>query len=92
MITRQKRGDLQRDKKTLADLRICCKMKPILDLIQIRPLNYLASVARLPDDRLDEKWFLGSITTQMESGIPLLQRWSKTLKKQDIMFSKEQAH
>ena len=75
MITRQKRGDLQREKKTLADLRISFKMKPILDLSQIRQLNYLASLARLPDDRLDEKWFLGLITSQMESGIPLLQKW-----------------
>ena len=35
-ITRQKRGELERDEKTLADLRISCKVKPILDLIQIR--------------------------------------------------------
>ena len=39
-ITRQKREDLERDEKTLADLRISCKLKPILDLIQIRQLNY----------------------------------------------------
>ena len=58
MITRQKRGDLQRDKKTLADRRISCKMKPILDLIQICQLNDLASLARLPDDRFDENGFL----------------------------------
>ena len=50
-ITRQKRGNLEQDRKTLADLRISCKMKPILDLVQIRQLNYLASLARLPDDR-----------------------------------------
>ena len=45
---------LERDKKTLADLRISCKMKPILDLIQIRQLNDLASLAGLPDDRLEK--------------------------------------
>ena len=33
-------------------------MKPILDLVRIRQLNYLASLARLPDDRL-EKIVLG---------------------------------
>ena len=53
-ITRQKRGQLEQDKKTLADLRIMCRMKPILDLIRIRQLNYLASLARLPDDRLEK--------------------------------------
>ena len=53
-ITRQTRGDLERDEKTLADLGISFNMKPILDLIQIRQLNYLASLARLPDDRLEK--------------------------------------
>ena len=53
-ITRQKRGELEQEKKTLADLRIMCRMKPILDLIRIRQLNYLASLARLPDDRLEK--------------------------------------
>ena len=53
-ITRQKRGDLERDGKTLADLRISCKMKPTLDLVQIRQLNHLASLARLPDVRLEK--------------------------------------
>ena len=52
-ITRQKRGEVEQDKKTLADQRIACKMKPILDLIRIRQLNFLASLARLPDDRLE---------------------------------------
>ena len=55
-ITRQKRGELEQDKKTLADLRIACKMKPNLDLIRIRQLNYLASLARLPDDRLEKSF------------------------------------
>ena len=41
-ITRQKREELEQDEKTLADLRITCKMKPILDLIRIRQLKYLA--------------------------------------------------
>ena len=53
-ITMQKRTDLQDDKKTLPDLRATCKMKPILDLIQIRQLNYLASFAQLPDYRLEK--------------------------------------
>ena len=53
-ITRQKRGELEQDKRTLADLRIMYRMKPILDLIRIRQLNYLASLARLPDDRLEK--------------------------------------
>ena len=47
-ITRQKRGELEQEQKTLADLRITYRMKPILDLIRIRQLNYLASLARLP--------------------------------------------
>ena len=53
-ITRQKRGELEQDKKTLADLRIMCRMRPISDLIRIRQLNYLATLARLPDDRLEK--------------------------------------
>ena len=56
-ITRQKRGELEQEKKTLADLRIMCRMKPNLDLIRIRQLNYLASLARLPDDRLEKLLF-----------------------------------
>ena len=57
-ITRQKRRELEQDKKTLADLRIMCTIKPILDLIRIRQLNYLASLARLPDDRLEKLFFV----------------------------------
>ena len=53
-ITGQKRRELQNDTKTLADLRAMCKMKPILDLILTRQLNYLASLAQLPDDRLEK--------------------------------------
>ena len=34
-ITRKKRGELEQEKKTLADLRIMCRMKPILDLIRV---------------------------------------------------------
>ena len=33
-ITRQKRGNLEQDRKTLTAFRISCKMKPILDLVQ----------------------------------------------------------
>ena len=52
-ITRLKRSELQKDKNTPADLRATCKMKPILDLNQIRQLKYLASLARLPADQLE---------------------------------------
>ena len=31
-----------------------CRMKPILDLIRVRQLNYFPSLARLPDDRLEK--------------------------------------
>ena len=53
-MTRQKRGELEQEKKTWADLRIMCRMKPINSGPDTRQLNYLASLARLPDDRLEK--------------------------------------
>ena len=68
-FTRQKRGDLEQDRKTLADLRIACKMKPILDLVRIRQLNYLASLARLPDDRLKKIVLRGHLIPEHAVGV-----------------------
>ena len=68
-ITRQKRGDLERDEKKLADLRISCEKKPILDLIQIRQMNCLASLARLPDDRLEKIVLRGHLVPEHAVGV-----------------------
>ena len=44
------------------------KMKPILDLVQIRQLNYLANLARFPDDRLEKSFSKVTLSrnTQLE--------------------------
>ena len=67
-MTRQKRGELEQEKKTLADLRIMCRMKPILDLIRVRQLNHLASLARLPDDRLEKTALRGHLIPEHTVG------------------------
>ena len=43
-------------------------MRPILDLIRIRHLNYLANVARLPDDRLEKIALRGHLTPEHAVG------------------------
>ena len=47
----------------------------------------------LLDQDAMQSGFCGSITSQMENEIPLLQKWSESLlKKQDIMCSREESH
>ena len=68
--SRDKSGEIwNKTKKTLADLRIACKMKPILDLIRMRQLNYLASLARLPDDRLEKIVLRGHLIPEHAVGV-----------------------
>ena len=44
-------------------------MKPILDLVRIRQLNYLASLARLPDDRLEKIVLRGHLVPKHAIGV-----------------------
>ena len=66
--SRDKNEELEQEQKTLADLRIMCRMRPILDLIRIRQLNYLANLARLPDDRLEKIALQGHLTPEHAVG------------------------
>ena len=60
--------ELEQEQKTLADLRIMCRMRPILDLTRIRQLNYFANLARLPDDRLEKIALRGHLTPEHALG------------------------
>ena len=54
----QRRSAMQDDQLTLADLRKKCGLVFLRRLIEMRQLQYLGHLARLPDERLEKKIFL----------------------------------